>query len=193
MKKTKYLALTLVVAIMMMGAGYAYWSETLTIENTITTGELDFTFQNEDLISISEWMDFDGVSSIGVNSSNDNQVDIVLEDMYPGAEATVYFELLNSGTMKAKVKDFAVSDFAEKAYFNVKDLKVNGVNKGDVALTGLAAKLNSLNIQIEPGAKVAFEVTLQVEPTATEAEVAENLDAIMFELTAAGLQYNDPN
>lgn len=188
MRKTKYLALVLVVAIMMMGAGYAYWTETLTIENTITTGELDFTFQNAKLISTSEWMDFDGESSVEVDTEDDNKVNIVLEDMYPGAEATFSFDLFNSGTMKAKLKNFVISNFDQIGYFNVKSLKVNGTQFGPVALENLNSKLNDLNI--DKGSIIEFEVTLEVVE-ANGSDIGENLNAITFSIEAAGLQYND--
>ena len=43
-EKTRFLVLSLAVAIMLMGAGYAYWTETLTISNTVTTGALELDF-----------------------------------------------------------------------------------------------------------------------------------------------------
>jgi predicted ribosomally synthesized peptide with SipW-like signal peptide len=40
MKKTKFLALVLVVAVVLMGAGYAAWTDAFKVDNTIETGEL---------------------------------------------------------------------------------------------------------------------------------------------------------
>lgn len=44
MKKTRFLALLLVASLMLMGAGYAWWNDATTIENTVSTGKLDVTF-----------------------------------------------------------------------------------------------------------------------------------------------------
>jgi len=44
MKKSRFLVLALVLAVMLMGAGYAYWTDTLTINNTVSTGELNVRF-----------------------------------------------------------------------------------------------------------------------------------------------------
>ena len=47
MRKPKFLALALVVAIMLMGAGYAQWTDVLTIENTVTTGDMNVEFVDQ--------------------------------------------------------------------------------------------------------------------------------------------------
>jgi predicted ribosomally synthesized peptide with SipW-like signal peptide len=39
--KKKFLALTMASAVMLMGAGYAYWNDTLAIDNTVSTGEFN--------------------------------------------------------------------------------------------------------------------------------------------------------
>lgn len=46
MKKTKMLALTLVVAIMLVGAGYAAWTDQILQETVIDTGEFNVKFSN---------------------------------------------------------------------------------------------------------------------------------------------------
>lgn len=197
MKRTKFLALTLVAAVMMMGAGYAYWQEDLAITNTVKTGKLDFTFQAASVVKVDDYMDYGDAESTCVVNDNDNQVDIVLESMYPGAEATVAFELLNSGTMQAKVKNFVVSEFAQDDYFNVTSLMVAGSEKlsSSINILDLDTTLESLGITIEPGDAVSFQLTLEVDSDADEDQVEENLgandDAIEFSLTADGLQYND--
>ncbi len=45
MRKRNYLAIVLVVAIMMMGAGYAYWTQEVKIATTVETGNLDVKLQ----------------------------------------------------------------------------------------------------------------------------------------------------
>lgn len=45
MKKSRFLALMLVAAVMLMGAGYAYWTDTLTISNSVSTGHFDVDFK----------------------------------------------------------------------------------------------------------------------------------------------------
>ncbi len=196
MKKSSFLILILAVAVMVMGAGYAYWTETLTIDNTVKTGMLDFTFENS---SISDKSDYVSDSSSCIVNSNDNQVDVELVDMYPGANATLKFDLKNTGTMKAKVKNFLVSVFSEKPYFECTSLKIDGGTNelsAPVDLDTLASTLDGLGVEIEPNASVTFEIALGILSSATEAEIAENLgngggSPISFNITADGLQYND--
>ena len=44
MKRTKLLALILVVALMLVGAGYAAWTDVIVHNTTINTGEFDIIF-----------------------------------------------------------------------------------------------------------------------------------------------------
>lgn len=201
MKRTKFLALALVVAIMMMGAGYAYWQEDLLITNTVKTGQLDFTFQDADITIPTNSYIYES-SYCRVKDGDDNTIEISLDNMYPGAEATVDFELLNSGSMKAKLKNFDIPEtFDEKAFILVKTLKIDGTEvtlptTQTTSLDNLVKAFEDKKILIEPLDKVSFEITLQIDPDATEANVAEELggdggSAIEFSLTADGLQYND--
>lgn len=46
MKRTKVLALVLAVSIMLMGAGYASWTDSFYVQNTVTTSVLDMQIDN---------------------------------------------------------------------------------------------------------------------------------------------------
>ncbi len=48
MKRTRFIALALVVAIMLMGAGYAAWDETIQVRGTVDTGTVDVSIVVED-------------------------------------------------------------------------------------------------------------------------------------------------
>lgn len=135
MKKTKIIALVLVVAMMLMGAGYAYWSDTLTINNTVSTGELNvrFTGQNttrggDDQVgdvstgkSKAYWaayVNHEGLVA-GHNgpatevSPDGKTVTTKVTNMYPGAYAQYYGTIENNGTIPA-VFDNAVVSFTGK-------------------------------------------------------------------------------
>ena len=88
MKKTKSLALVLVVAIMMMGAGYAYWTEDLTINTTVDTGILDVTFEEPANI------DDENVDQPNADVSPDGHtMSVTFNDIYPGVSNTIYFDI----------------------------------------------------------------------------------------------------
>jgi hypothetical protein len=48
MKRTKFILLALVVALILMGAGYAAWTQTFTINSTVQAGELFVKVSNAD-------------------------------------------------------------------------------------------------------------------------------------------------
>lgn len=201
MRKTRFLILSLAVAIMLMGAGYAYWTETLTISNTVTTGELDFTFQAADIVTVDTYMDVDDESYCRVKDGDDNTIEIALYDMYPGAEATFEFELLNSGTMEAKVKNFNFHPDlpGEYEHFRVTSFLMDNqplVTGDPILLSALDTVLNNDVITIEKGDAREFVITLEIDPAAGNGDVRENagkdeVPAYTFSLTADGLQWND--
>lgn len=121
MKKYKFIALALVFAVMLMGAGYAYWTETLTINSTVSTGDLDVRFAphvihgdydhnlnldnffknlwdlvNDQKIDEGKFMD------VSVEPSEDSKKLIfTVSDIYPGAGGFLHFALVNTGTVPA--------------------------------------------------------------------------------------------
>lgn len=104
MKRTKFLALALVVAVMLMGAGYAWWTDELVINSTVTTGEVDLQFDAnlEDLL-FNE--DNEGVAYGEITYSEDNKAaNIVMENLYPGAEAKADLKIINTSTIPVRLQ-----------------------------------------------------------------------------------------
>lgn len=99
MKKTKFLALTLVVAVMLMGAGYAWWSDTLVINSTVKTGIMDVNVQ---------WANLHKPPyTNGEITHDENSVTFTASDLYPtyykSNDNTTYgrlhFSVKNEGTV----------------------------------------------------------------------------------------------
>ena len=119
MKRTRLLAFSLVFALMLMGVGYAYWSDTLTVEGTVDTGTLDVNYTEtmavtylEDFSdgtfgSNNEAYDGTGVTAVATGSivptsEVDDSVDVALGNLYPGCEGTIHFQVINDGTIPVK-------------------------------------------------------------------------------------------
>lgn len=106
MKRTRILALVLAVAVMMMGAGYAAWTDTLTITHTVSTGELDVMFGDG---TVDFQADNDGVAegtgfvTTDANDVNSSTATVTLSNLYPGAVATVTIPVENIGSIPAKL------------------------------------------------------------------------------------------
>jgi len=202
MRRSKFLVLTLVVAIMMMGAGYAYWTQELTITNNIDTGELDVVFENP-FVEVDTYMDKTGTSSATVEDPY--QLNVQLYDAYPAADITLSFDLANKGTLAAKVRDFDLVDDVNAHLVLVKSYSVeNVVNKSfdtPEPLTTLLNELNGLNsnegIFIEYEDAVTVTLNLVIDPEAnsdpdSELFLVEDTDgAIQFTITAVAHQYNE--
>lgn len=194
MKKSRFLALVLVVAVMMMGAGYAYWTQNLTITNTIKTGVLDVVFTDPDL-EIDTYMDDD--SDIDLNGNHGLTLSLV--DAYPGAEVTVYFTLDNEGTMEANVRGFEIADGAVKAELVLcKSITVDNTTTDFSEGTTLAEALEDLNINVEDENEVDVEMVIQIDPDANSdstsalyLEEGSETPAISFTINATVHQYND--
>lgn len=118
MKKTKLIALTMVVAIMMMGAGYAIWSDQVFLTTKVSTGDFDMTItdlttrtgdneiQNEKHDPM--WHSFDWTNLVKAEKLNANEAIVEFSDMYPGGVVQVDMTMVNNGSIPAVLKDVKV-------------------------------------------------------------------------------------
>ncbi len=180
MKKTKLIALTMAVAIMLMGAGYAIWSDQVFLDTTVRTGKFDMaitslttrTGDREDANLAHKWHQYDWTHS-GEKSFNANQATVEFLDLYPGGVVQLDMMMKNLGTIPAKLVSVDVeqiggneklyeylqanttwkADIDGKAEPNEED-KYGHVNKQwysvDGAMEALVADLTKNNIIIEP-------------------------------------------
>jgi len=105
MKKTKFLALVLVVAIMMMGAGYAAWQETLTINHTVSTGNVDVDLANGNIVvySTEDATTPDGLTNRKAEVvGNEQEATVRLTNLYPGAKVVATIPVTNNSTIPVK-------------------------------------------------------------------------------------------
>ena len=108
MNSRKMLITAITVAIMLLGTGYAYWTETLTINNTVSTGYLDVKFIDADA-----W-DYDDSETFFSHRSNlviahktiasdGKSISLTVDNLYPGAGASLDFLVENTGSIPAKI------------------------------------------------------------------------------------------
>lgn len=131
MKKSKLIALTLVIAIMLMGAGYAAWQETLTINSTVSTGELNMQFVDHGIYPLKGSFDnmilqndYFKIDSFNQDKVND-KVDIVVSGMYPGATFLYDLRADNIGTIPATVENIVI-DLTKTDDLFANTLRVSG-------------------------------------------------------------------
>ena len=100
MKKTKVIALVLAVSLMLMGAGYAYWSDALTINNTVSTGEMKVEFIKADgYPKIFGRTNEAYVQKSLVQASDNKSTSITVGNMYPDSYVRYELKMKNTGTI----------------------------------------------------------------------------------------------
>lgn len=144
MKKYKFIALAMVLAVMLMGAGYAYWTETLTISNTVTTGDMNVIFAPPNIagdydgkIDIGDilgdlWEEISGADGedvildqapdmeVSVEPSSDyKSVEFNITEMYPGTGGFLSFSIVNDGTVPVALENITYGTLVDND--NLKD------------------------------------------------------------------------
>lgn len=105
--KVAVLFVAVLIALAVLGFSYAWWTETLTIEGTITTGELDVGFANNST-SCSGYMTCKGIL-IDTDSDGDyDKMKVTVNNAYPCGWCNVTFDIANTGTIPAKIGTVAL-------------------------------------------------------------------------------------
>ncbi|MFZ5352000.1 MAG: SipW-dependent-type signal peptide-containing protein [Bacillota bacterium] len=173
MKKTRFIAAVLCVAIVLMGAGYAAWTDQLVINNTVKTGNLDVSFNEEYCYTQVYIGDEDYITA--TMETSPKVLDVTIDNMYPGTEVCVNSNMSNFGTIPAKFDKATVTIDPESTqalvdaieipwlYYYIYDENGDYVDSGSqsftgVTLTNLESKINTMlaGVQLEPGHNIVL-------------------------------------
>ncbi len=94
MKNKKMLALVLVIAVMLMGAGYAAWTQALTVSTSVSTASFDV-----DLACISSQSNSDYASALCRDSDENKTIDIIITEMHPKGSILFQYSVNNNGSI----------------------------------------------------------------------------------------------
>jgi hypothetical protein len=141
MKKLGFLGFILLLALAFSGAAYANWSQQLAVGGNVRTGSFDVQFQNVLFVKDSNGIGDGSISSISADSFTLN-----VDRLYPGCEESVSFDLVNSGSIPAKIGVLKISfqpvggNIQEYSLPVLLDLSSPVNNKSDirVSLTGVS-------------------------------------------------------
>lgn len=106
MKKTRFLVLALVAAVMMMGAGYAAWTEDVTISNNVQTGELSVALSNG-IAVVNDDLTNREATVVADLADEANSAQVKVTNLYPGAHVDVTVPVTNDGTIPVKLDPLA--------------------------------------------------------------------------------------
>lgn len=108
MKKTRFIALVLAVSLMIMGSGFAYWTDTLVINSEVKTGKFDVNFikkesgQGWNKIKTPEVKKIDSEFMGATIDVDGKKATIDITDMYPEGFAKFKVTVKNEGTLPAR-------------------------------------------------------------------------------------------
>lgn len=198
MKRTKFIMLVVVVALVLMGAGYAAWTQVFTIDSTVSTGELFVQVVNTD--NTYEVVDADGnrVSGGDLDTDNDyldlkvtsksdgegerqtlTELSFNLNNMYPGTRQTSKIEFKNLGTLKTitAFNNLAIDPSGGNALWNDLVIEVNGNrvadgNNAGVKLENLAEAIRDAVGELEPGGSADVTIVQEL-PFSSENETED--------------------
>lgn len=112
MKKSRFFALILAVAVMLMGAGYAYWTDSVTFSNTVKTGQVELAYDTTNAGSIKVGPNFNdkAIATGSVSYSEDKKTATVeLNNLFPGAIGEVTLVVKNLSTIPVKIKEIKLN------------------------------------------------------------------------------------
>lgn len=89
-------ALLAVLAVASLSIGNALWSDTLTVNSSAATGELDVNFNP--VATFSE-VDTLNVGNCAISNVSSNSFDVAVTNAYPGYSCTVHYTVHNAGTI----------------------------------------------------------------------------------------------
>jgi hypothetical protein len=106
MKKLGILLIVAVLALGAMGAGYAFWTQALTVDATVDTGwlsagihnNIEWTDNSGGRVTVTTGRSDDGIKD-AAGSQPLNVLDITIDNAYPGYAGTVTFYVENTGTV----------------------------------------------------------------------------------------------
>jgi len=171
-KKITLICLSLILALGVMGVGFALWYEELFIDVEVNTGEFDVNWSVEGYYD-SEAPEKD-VSSVYATGAGTKYLDIVVTNAYPCIEYTVEFNVECTGTVPA--------------HFLEPEIYVDPDIDGAITFTDLAGNpIDWSQIQLHTGEAYLGKCVIHLNNSAGE------LAQYYARVRLIGYQYNEDN
>ncbi|MEM2031068.1 MAG: SipW-dependent-type signal peptide-containing protein [Archaeoglobaceae archaeon] len=109
MRKFGAMFVVLLVALGLVGATYAVWTDQLTISGSVATGKLEVVFSSAEALQDNDPEGYD-IGSVTCSISEDGKTGYVtISNAYPGYEASCVFTIANVGSIPAKVTGIEIN------------------------------------------------------------------------------------
>lgn len=193
-KNKKFIMGTLILAMALLGTGYAYWNDTIQVNTQITTGYFDVDLDTIETAANSdnEYVIFEAtevtdteeiVNDTSKEATTDNTVTFTIGGLYPSVnpQGTVSFKMVNRGNMQAilsqsHIVDASGNDLTKETkseLFKYVKFKVN--DQDEVGIAGLLTAIKSeIGTTIEPGESTPV-VEIQVRLSELADDATQNI------------------
>ena len=128
MKRTKLLLGSAILSIALLGTGYAYWTDALTIDSTVKSGNFDIVMEESTAPIISPHVAQVGGTKITQPDTNRCVATLDFSNLYPGAQVTYPIRIKNNGSIPAVLESCTVN-FNNNKLFNEMTFKVGETDK----------------------------------------------------------------
>lgn len=116
MKRSKFMIGALVLSMGLLGVGYASWTDMLEVNATVSTGNLDVRWENTDkqvrgeqeVTYDIEIDDQENNDDLAYNNEDDKLI-ITAENLSPGEQIVYTVDVVNEGTLKAKLEEIGLT------------------------------------------------------------------------------------
>ena len=131
----KYLIILLIVFLLALAIGYAAWTDTLTITGTANAnGSFDLQFQNPTVVKT---VGCNAESTTAVLSEENDKLTVTVKDLaYPGAGAQFHVEIVNKGTVPAKVTAVTPTGLTGSDHIKITGLDAISTSHPEIAVGG---------------------------------------------------------
>lgn len=138
MKSVKYFGLALILVLGLMGGAYAAWETELTIDGTVSTGDIDPLFTNavvadeyEDNVYTPESSHEDHEMEVAETTvqitNNDKKLEVEVDNAYPDYWSEVEFDVTNEGSVSVIIDEINI----EGDVGNELEVELEGIHEGD--------------------------------------------------------------
>jgi hypothetical protein len=196
MRRVKFLIVILVLSVMMMGIGFAWWNDTLTLAGTAETGSMNVHFEEQEGTVAGDFPSVAGSPyvSASIKSVTAKQITYEVMNLFPSGAGSIKVKVKNDSTIPVKFNRAMISVAGDKAvlkdYLDTK-VELYGTDRMtcNISLENLAEALNSLfcGITLNPGEAVYFNITHELDKDAPNETQNKT---VTFTLTMDWKQFN---
>lgn len=134
------IVMMMMMALAVLGVGYAWWTEQLTATGAIQTGSIDVRMENT---TVEEGDPLSVATCSGTVSADGKTLTVTIDNAYPGYTCGLNFGLTNYGTVPAKITGLK---------------RPNSTTEYNINAAGELSLREGLNPAISKSASIAIEI-----------------------------------